>query len=98
MKGTAGNPKRFADERCWRDFAPSDWCRTIDVQDFIAKTVTLYSRDKQFLADASERTKAVWKRLQPYFQTEQIKNVLAVDVHSPSTMLAYKPCDLSTVR
>src|SRR5271170_6534044 len=91
MEGTAGNPKKFADERCWRDFTPGDWCRTIDVRDFIAQNVTPYSGDEQFLAAPSERTKAVWKKLQPYFQEEQKKGVLAVDAHAPSTLLAHKP-------
>jgi formate C-acetyltransferase len=91
MEGTAKSPKKSVDERYWRDFAPGDWCRSIDVRDFIARNVTPYSGDEQFLAAPSERTKAVWKKLQPYFQEEQKKGVLAVDAHAPSTLLAHKP-------
>ena len=42
------------------------------------------------MAGPSARTKAVWAKLQPYFREEQKKGVLAVDAHSPSTMLAHK--------
>ena len=49
-----------------------------------------YTGDEKFLAPASERTKAVWAKLQPYFTDERKKGVLAVDAKTPSTMLAHK--------
>ena len=66
------------------------WCDTIDVRDFIIKNVAPYDGDEKFLAAASRRTKAVWSKLQPYFQEERKKGVLAVDARTPSTMLAHK--------
>jgi formate C-acetyltransferase len=60
------------------------------VRDFIARNATPYSADEKFLAGPSKRTKAVWEKLRPYFQDEQKKGVLAVDAHTPSTMLAHK--------
>ncbi len=39
----------------------------------------------------STRTKAVWDKLQPYFQEERKKGVLDVDAATPSTMLAHAP-------
>jgi formate C-acetyltransferase len=33
----------------------------------------------------------VWAKLQPYFQEERKKGVLAVDAKTPSTLLAHKP-------
>ena len=53
-------------------------------------TSTPYSGDEKFLAGASKRTKAVWDKLQPYFQEERKKGVLAVDAKTPSTLLAHK--------
>ncbi|MGB6510691.1 MAG: formate C-acetyltransferase, partial [Xanthobacteraceae bacterium] len=50
-----------------------------------------YTGDELFLAGPTKRTGSVWKALQPYFQQEQKKGVLAVDSHTPSTMLAHKP-------
>jgi formate C-acetyltransferase len=38
----------------------------------------------------SKRTKAVWAKLQPFFQDERKRGVLAVDAKTPSTMLAHK--------
>jgi formate C-acetyltransferase len=90
MEGTAALPKNTKDERSWRDFKPGNWCTSIDVRDFIALNVTPYLGDEKFLAPPSERTKAVWAKLQPYFQEERKKGVLAVDAKTPSSLLAHK--------
>jgi formate C-acetyltransferase len=90
MEGTAALPKSTKDERSWRDFKPGNWCTTIDVRDFIALNVTPYLGDEKFLAPPSERTKAVWAKLQPYFQEERKKGVLAVDAKTPSSLLAHQ--------
>src|SRR5215510_13369957 len=89
MEGSAALAK--GDERGWRSFKPGAWCTTIDVLDFIVRNATPYQGDEKFLAPATERTKAVWAKLQPYFREEQKKGVLAVDAKSPSTLLAHKP-------
>ena len=75
----------------WRGFKPGDWRTSIGVRDFIVRNVTPYTGDEKFLAPASAKTKAVWAKLQPYFQEERKKGVLAVDAKTPSTMLAHKP-------
>jgi formate C-acetyltransferase len=82
--------KNTNNERSWRDFRPGNWCTSIDVRDFIALNVTPYLGDEKFLAPPSERTKAVWAKLQPYFQEERKKGVLAVDAKTPSSLLAHK--------
>ena len=90
MEGTAGLSKSAKDERCWRGFKPGSWSSSIDVRDFIVRNVTPYHGDESFLAGPSERTKAVWDKLQPYFREEQKKGVLAVDAKTPSTLLAHE--------
>jgi len=90
MEGTAGIPKSQRQERAWREFKPGSWCSTIDVRDFISRNITPYDGDESFLSAPSARTKAVWAKLQPYFQEERKKGVLAVDAHAPSTLLAHK--------
>ena len=45
---------------------------------------------RTFLYASTPRTKAVWAKLQPYFQDERKKGVLAVDAKTPSTLLAHK--------
>ena len=90
MEGTAGIPKAAKDEQPWRAFERGSWCSAIDVRDFIARNVTPYLGDEKFLKGPSQRTSAVWKKLQPYFEQERKKGVLAVDARNPSTVLAHK--------
>jgi len=90
MEGTAASSKAAKSERSWRAFAPGPWRDSIDVRDFIVRNVTPYDGDESFLTGPSERTKAVWTKLQPYFKDEQHKGVLAVDAQTPSTLLAHK--------
>jgi formate C-acetyltransferase len=91
MKGSAALKKDVKDESSWRGFRAGDWRTSINVRDFIVRNVTPYSGDEKFLAGPSKRTKAVWDKLQPYFQEERKKGVLAVDAKAPSTLLAHKP-------
>jgi formate C-acetyltransferase len=91
MKGSAALKKDVKDESSWRGFRQGDWCTSINVRDFIVRNVTPYSGDEKFLTGPSKRTKAVWDKLQPYFQEERKKGVLAVDAKAPSTLLAHKP-------
>ena len=90
MDAATALTKNITDDHCWREFKPGNWCETIDVRDFIVRNVTRYLGDEQFLAGPSERTKAVWEKLQPYFEDERKKGVLAVDAKTPSTLLAHK--------
>jgi formate C-acetyltransferase len=90
MKAGAAVKKEAKDEGCWREFKPGDWSTSVNVRDFIVRNVTPYDGDEKFLAAASKRTKAVWDKLQPYFQAERKKGVLAVDAKNPSTLLAHK--------
>jgi formate C-acetyltransferase len=87
MHGTGELSKN---EDCWRGFKPGSWCTAIDVRGFIVSNATPYDGDEQFLAGPSERTKAVWDKLQRYFQEERTKGVLAVDARTPSSLLAHK--------
>ena len=91
MEGTAGIPKGARHAQSWRDFKAGDWCTSIDIRDFIARNAVPYTGDELFLLGPTKRTSAVWKALEPYFQQEQKKGVLAVDAHTPSTLLAHKP-------
>jgi formate C-acetyltransferase len=90
MKASAAVKTEAKDEGCWRGFKHGDWSKSIDVRDFIIRNATPYAGDEKFLAPASKRTKAVWDKLQPYFQAERKKGVLAVDAKNPSTLLAHK--------
>src|SRR6478672_6882449 len=91
MKSSAVQRKEADTGHCWDGFRPGDWLSSINVRDFIVRNVTPYTGDEAFLAGPSQRTKAVWAKLQPYFSDERKKGVLAVDAAAPSTMLAHKP-------
>ena len=91
MEGTAGISHGSKGEHYWRGFNSGNWRTRIDVRDFIISNVTSYAGDEKFLTGPSKRTKAVWEKLQPYFEKERKNGVLAVDAHTPSTVLAHKP-------
>jgi formate C-acetyltransferase len=90
MEGTAGIAKKAKDERSWRGFRKGIWSSSIDIRDFISRNAAPYLGDEKFLVGPSQRTKAVWEKLQPYFREERRKGVLAVDAQTPSTLLAHK--------
>ena len=75
----------------WARFAPGRWQQAIDVRDFIQRNVTPYHGDESFLSKPSERTMAVWAKLQPFFAEERRKGVLDVDVKTPSSIIAHGP-------
>jgi formate C-acetyltransferase len=91
MQDQATTPVEERQSRAWRSFNPGRWQRAIDVREFIVRNVTAYEGDDKFLAAPSDRTKAVWAKLQPYFEAERKKGVLDVDAAHPSTMLAHAP-------
>src|SRR3954451_10003992 len=90
MKASAALRKEADTSDCWKGFRPGDWQTSINVRDFIVRKVTPYAGSEDFLAGPSQRTKAVWAKLQPYFADERKKGVLAVDTRTPSTLLAHK--------
>src|SRR3954453_9336858 len=75
----------------WAGFSPGHWQRTIDVRDFIQSNVKPYDGGEAFLSGPTERTKAVWAKLQHYFNEEIHKGVLDVDAQTPSSMTSHKP-------
>ena len=54
-----------------------------------SKNVTPYDGDGAFLAGATERTKAIWEKLQPLFAEERKKGVLDVS-QIPSSITAHE--------
>ena len=90
MKASAALRKQADAGDCWNAFRPGDWTTSINVRDFIVRNVTPYTQNEEFLTGPSQRTRAVWAKLQPYFADERKKGVLAVDAQNPSTLLAHK--------
>jgi formate C-acetyltransferase len=73
MKASAALRKEADTGECWRGFRPGDWQNSINVRDFIVRNVTPFSGNEEFLAGPSQRTKAVWTKLEPFFADERKK-------------------------
>ena len=74
----------------WRGFRPGLWQNEIDVRDFIQQNYEPYEADGAFLAPATDRTKALWARLNELFVEERKKGVLDVSP-IPSSITAHGP-------
>src|SRR5947207_1073013 len=74
----------------WRGFAPGAWRTRENVREFIQHNYTPYEGDANFLAGATERTKGMWKTLQPLLAEEREKGILDVS-QVPSGILAHGP-------
>jgi formate C-acetyltransferase len=70
------------------EFHPGLWTKEIDVRDFIQENYTPYYGDESFLAGPTERTKAIWAKLQALFVEERKKGVLDVS-QIPSSITAH---------
>jgi formate C-acetyltransferase len=89
----AATSQQIAPEKAgspWRGFRPGLWQREINVRDFIQQNYEPYEGDESFLAPATERTKAMWNRLNELFVEERKKGVLDVS-QIPSSITAHGP-------
>lgn len=78
--------------KAWEDFAPGDWCESIDVRDFIQKNYTPYEGDAAFLAGPTDKTKRLWEHLdKTYLSVERQKRVYDVDTDTPADVDAFGP-------
>jgi formate C-acetyltransferase len=74
----------------WRGFQTGLWQSEINVRDFIQQNYTPYDGDDSFLAPATERTLAVWKKLTDLFVEERKKGVLDVS-QIPASITSHGP-------
>jgi formate C-acetyltransferase len=72
----------------WQGFRKGLWQREINVRDFIQQNYEPYEGDESFLAPATERTKAIWNRLNELFVEERKKGVLDISP-IPSSITAH---------
>src|ERR1700761_1342696 len=75
--------------QAWRGFKPGLWQRDVNVRWFLQQNYTPYEGDDSFLAPATERTKAIWKKLTDMFPEERKKGVLDVSL-IPSSITAHE--------
>ena len=55
----------------WNDFVSGDWEKEINVRDFIQKNYTPYEGDSSFLAQATEKTTALWNEVLELYKKER---------------------------
>ncbi len=63
----------------WKDFIKGNWTENIDVRDFIQKNYNPYEGSQEFLAEATERTKQLFKKASELMDIELKKGILDVD-------------------
>lgn len=90
MSDTLSKPPPVKAERALPPFAPGLWSREIDVRDFIQQHVTPYDGDHAFLAGPTERTNALWAKLQALFAQEREKGGVLDISQIPSTIVAHE--------
>ena len=89
VDATALSPEEVK-EQAWEGFVPGNWEKDIDVRDFIQKNYTPYEGDESFLADATDKTKHLWKYLDDnYLAVERKQRVYDVDTHTPADVDAF---------
>lgn len=78
-------------KQAWDGFKTGKWTESVDVLDFIKLNYTPYEGDDSFLAPATERTNALWKKVLVLMKKEIEKNgCLDADVSTPSTIDSHK--------
>lgn len=76
----------------WNEFKPGKWQSSVDVRDFIQTNYRPYEGNESFLADPTERTLALMKKLNHLLDLEkQFGGVLDIDVDTASSLVNYAP-------
>lgn len=74
------------------DFITGNWQNHIDVRDFIIRNYTPYDGDSLFLSPPTEKTKALWAKVQELMKKERESGgVLDIDENTISTITSHKP-------
>jgi formate C-acetyltransferase len=84
---TAAKPKAH-DQVSLAGFHPALWTHEINVRDFIQENITPYYGDESFLEGPTERTLAIWHKLEALFVEERKKGALDVS-QIPSSITAH---------
>jgi formate C-acetyltransferase len=75
----------------WHGFDLGTWRTTIDVAGFIRANYTPYTGDDAFLAEATERTRQLWRFVADLMVLERERGILDVDAKTPSTITSHRP-------
>src|SRR3954469_18131773 len=73
----------------WRGFAGDGWRQQIDVRAFIQANFVPYGGDDRFLAEPTERTKALWAGLGPKLAEERKRGVYDISTDRAASITAH---------
>ncbi len=74
----------------WLGFVGGPWLDDVDVRDFIQRNYTPYTGDAEFLAGATERTRALWAKVDGLIAAER-DGEYRVDPTTPSRITSHAP-------
>ncbi len=74
-----------------RDFVGGNWTERVDVRDFIQRNYTPYTGDEEFLAPATERTRALWAKAEALLQQQVRERKVEVATDRFSGINAFEP-------
>ena len=76
----------------WEKFTPGNWCREVDVRNFIQKNYTPYDGDDTFLSELTQNTKDLWAQVTDLSKQErEAGGVLDMDTTLISTIVSHGP-------
>ena len=76
----------------WRNFVGGDWQTSVNPKDFIKRNYTPYFGGEDFLKGPTERTKALFSKVEALLREEQEKGgVLDIATNRVSSILTYAP-------
>jgi formate C-acetyltransferase len=76
----------------WDSFSKGDWCRRIDVRDFIVRNYTPYLGNESFLVSPTSRTRRLWSRCEALLTAERnAGGVLDIDTEHAAQITAFGP-------
>lgn len=67
-------------DNAWKGFNNGNWCKEIDVRDFIQKNYIPYLEDDSFLEESTEDTKYLWNKVNDIIQKEVRNKTVNVDL------------------
>jgi formate C-acetyltransferase len=75
----------------WKSFVEGSWMEEIDVRSFIQKNYNPYEGNEEFLANATEKTKNLFKKASELMEEELNRGVLDVDTRNISGIDNFEP-------
>ena len=75
----------------WKSFVEGSWMEEIDVRNFIQKNYNTYEGNEEFLANATEKTKNLFKKASELMEEELNRGVLDVDTRNISGIDNFEP-------